>query len=77
MAETILVVDDEEPILSSVRQILEDERYEVSTAPSGAEALKLIGMDPPDLVLLDIWMPEMDGLETLRRIREQSPHLTV
>ncbi len=77
MGESILIVDDEEAILSSVRQILEDEHYEVTVAPGGAEALKMITAEPPDLVLLDIWMPDMDGLETLRRAREQTPHLTV
>ena len=77
MAESILIVDDETPIISSLSKILEDERYEVLSATSGADALKQIATEPPDLVLLDIWMPEMDGLETLRRAREQSPTLTV
>ncbi len=70
MAELILIVDDEDAILSSLSKILEDERYEVMSAGSGAQALKMIATDPPNLVLLDIWMPEMDGLETLRRARE-------
>ena len=77
MAESILIVDDEESILSSVRKILEDERYEVTVAGSGEEALTAISNDVPGLVLLDIWMPGMDGLETLRRVREQAPTLTV
>ncbi len=77
MAELILIVDDEEAILSSVSKILEDEHYEVMSASNGAAALKMIATDPPDVVLLDIWMPEMDGLETLRRLREQAPNLMV
>ena len=77
MAESILIVDDEDAILSSLSQVLEDEHYDVGVARSGAEALKAITAEPPDLVLLDIWMPEMDGLETLRRAREQAPGLTV
>jgi two-component system nitrogen regulation response regulator NtrX len=77
MAESILIVDDEPGILNSVSKILEDEGYQVALAKSGPEALKVIANDAPDLVLLDIWMPEMDGLETLKRIREQSPGLTV
>lgn len=73
MAASILVVDDEEAIVSSLSSILEDEGYEVSVAKSGAEALKTYMADPPDLMLLDIWMPDMDGLETLRRIKELVP----
>ncbi len=77
MPESILIVDDEAPIIRSLSKILEDERYEVLSATSGSDALKQIATEPPDLVLLDIWMPEMDGLETLRRAREQSPTLTI
>jgi len=73
MSASILVVDDEEAIVSSLSSILQDEGYEVSVAKSGAEALKTYMADPPDLMLLDIWMPDMDGLETLRRIREFVP----
>ena len=73
MSASILVVDDEEAIVSSLSSILEDEGYEVSVAKSGAEALKTYMADPPDLMLLDIWMPDMDGLETLRRIKELVP----
>lgn len=73
MSASILVVDDEEAIVSSLSSILQDEGYEVSVAKSGAEALKSYMADPPDLMLLDIWMPDMDGLETLRRIKEVVP----
>ncbi len=70
MSASILIVDDEEAIRTSLRSILEDEGYEVAVAATGAEALKIYGADPPDLMILDIWMPEMDGLETLRRVKE-------
>jgi two-component system nitrogen regulation response regulator NtrX len=73
MSASILVVDDEEAIVSSLSSILQDEGYEVSVAKSGVEALKSYMTDPPDLMLLDIWMPDIDGLETLRRIKEIVP----
>jgi two-component system, NtrC family, nitrogen regulation response regulator NtrX len=73
MSASILIVDDEESILTSLSSILQDEGYEVAVAKNGAEALRVYTMDPPDLMLLDIWMPEMDGMETLRRVRELVP----
>jgi len=73
MSGSILVVDDEEAIRTSLRSILEDEGYDVTVAVNGIEALKIYGMDPPDLMILDIWMPELDGLETLRRVKELVP----
>jgi len=73
MSASILIVDDEEAVRTSLRSILEDEGYELWEAASGAEALKIYGTDPPDLMILDIWMPEMDGLETLRRVKEFTP----
>jgi two-component system nitrogen regulation response regulator NtrX len=73
MSASILVVDDEDAVGSSLSSILQDEGYDVSVAKSGAEALKIYTADPPDLMLLDIWMPEMDGLETLRRVKELVP----
>jgi two-component system, NtrC family, nitrogen regulation response regulator NtrX len=73
MSASVLVVDDEDAIVSSLSSILQDEGYEVSVAKTGVEALKIYTTDPPDLMLLDIWMPEMDGLETLRRIKELVP----
>jgi len=77
MSGTICIVDDEPSILNMLSSILEDEGYQVSVAKSGAEALKLIRAELPDLVILDIWMPEIDGLEILKRIRHQFPHLMV
>jgi len=73
MSASILIVDDEDAVGSSLSGILQDEGYDVFVAKSGAEALKIYTADPPDLMLLDIWMPEMDGLETLRRVKELVP----
>ncbi len=73
----ILVVDDEPSILESLRDILEDEGYRVKCVASGEEALNLVEEGPPDLVLLDVWLPGIDGLEVLSRLRETYPHLPV
>ncbi len=72
MKEHILVIDDEAGIRESLTGILEDEGFETSTAASGEEALKSFSSQTPDLVMLDVWLPGMDGLETLRKIREIS-----
>src|SRR3990172_12359571 len=72
-SETILVVDDEAGIRHSVRGILADEGYRVLEAEDGRGALRLIESERPRLVILDIWMPEMDGIELLRRIRDSDP----
>ena len=77
MSGTICIVDDEPSILNTLSSILEDERYQVAIAKTGEEALKVIQMEVPDVVLLDIWMPELDGLEVLKRVREQFPHIMV
>lgn len=68
----ILIVDDERHIVQVVRMNLEMERYQVITASSGTEALERVRQDLPDLVLLDVGMPELDGFETLRLLREVS-----
>lgn len=66
----ILVVDDEENIRFLYKEELGDEGYEVALASSGKEALELMKADKPDLITLDIKMPEMDGIETLKKIKE-------
>lgn len=62
----ILVVDDEPDIRDLVREILEDEGYEVTVAKDGAAARTAFALDKPDLVLLDIWMPDVDGITLLK-----------
>lgn len=64
----ILVVDDEEHICELYKHDLEDEGYAVTVARSGKDALTAVEHDPPDLIVLDIQMPGMDGIETLERI---------
>ncbi|MBT8341790.1 MAG: sigma-54-dependent Fis family transcriptional regulator, partial [Desulfatitalea sp.] len=77
MFPTILIVDDELPILQSLGGLLSDEGFEISTASNGYEALQMIESDAPDLVLLDIWMPGIDGLETLKEIKKSNAHIQV
>lgn len=77
MFPTILAVDDEVTILQSLSGILSDEGFEVLTASNGYEALKIIEEQSPDLVLLDIWMPGIDGIETLQEIKRTNPFLQV
>ena len=77
MSGTICIVDDEPSILNTLSSILEDGGYQVTIAKTGGEALKVIQMEPPDIVMLDIWMPELDGLEVLKRVREQFPNMMV
>jgi CheY-like chemotaxis protein len=73
----ILVVDDEPDFLAVISYRLESDNYTVVTAENGRIALQKIKKDKPDVVLLDIMMPEMDGLKVLRSIRRTNPRLPV
>jgi two-component system nitrogen regulation response regulator NtrX len=75
--EHILIVDDEPAIQSALRGVLEDEGYRVTAVGSGAEAVTFLGDEAPDLVFLDVWMPGMDGLDTLVQIKNVRPDATV
>jgi two-component system nitrogen regulation response regulator NtrX len=77
MTGTLLVVDDEPKILQVVGGILQDEGFEVLTAPDGEAALKMVPEESPDLVLLDIALPGMDGLEVLQELKKRYPLLPV
>ncbi len=66
---TILVVDDEPPIRELVRDTLEIEGHDVAEAPDGPTALDIVAENPPDLMVLDIMMPGMSGLDVLRTLR--------
>jgi len=72
MAYKILVVDDELTLLNTVRAYLEQEGYVVQTAADGRSALHIFRNFQPDLVVLDIMLPEIDGLEVLRQLRQSS-----
>ncbi len=72
MANTVALVDDDRNILTSVSIALEAEGFEVRTYADGAEALRGLTQRPPDLAVLDIKMPRMDGMELLRNLRQTS-----
>ncbi len=77
MSESILVVDDEAGVRTSLEAILGDEGYRVATAASGEDGLTAAAARRFDLVLLDVWLPGADGLETLARLHEADPQLPV
>ncbi len=69
----ILAVDDDPGILTAIKQALVSHQFEVTTATDGTEAMELFGRARPDLVLLDLMMPRLDGLEVCRQIRAVDP----
>ena len=72
MQKKILVVDDEPYIVKAIRYYLEDENYEILTAEEGIEAIDLAEQHQPDLIILDVMMPGMDGFEVCRELRSRS-----
>ena len=77
MIANILVVDDQDSIRHFIQKSLQDEGYDVATAATGAEAIQKIETDLPDLVLLDLRLPDTHGLDVLRRAKEVADELTV
>ena len=75
--EEILIVDDEKNIRSSLEGILKDEGYRVRGVPTGEDLLKQVAQAIPDLVILDIWLPGMDGLLALTELKRLYPELPV
>ncbi|MCL4476029.1 MAG: sigma-54 dependent transcriptional regulator [Nitrospirae bacterium] len=69
MEPVVLIVDDEEGIRESLSGILEDEGYRVVSAGTGEDALRMIQEQTPDLVILDVWLPKMDGIQALQEIK--------
>ncbi len=74
---SVLIVDDEEGIRETLSGIFQDEGYDVISAGSGEEALKILKEQSPDLVLLDVWLSGIDGVETLQEIKKTNPELPV
>ncbi|MCO6509741.1 MAG: sigma-54-dependent Fis family transcriptional regulator [Aridibacter famidurans] len=74
---SVLIVDDEPGIRETLRDVLEDEGYEVVSAGSGEECLKLTESDHFGCILLDVWLPGIDGLETLAKLRERGDESAV
>ena len=72
MTETILIVDDEQRIIDLARMYLEQDGFRVTSATNGNSARTIILRDKPSLVVLDLMLPGMDGLEVCRRVREES-----
>ena len=77
MDKLVLVVDDQPSILATLSAILADEGYRTLVTESGEEALRLYEEARPDVVFLDIWLADMDGLETLQAMRERDPGAAV
>ncbi|HEX7957603.1 MAG TPA: sigma-54 dependent transcriptional regulator, partial [Pyrinomonadaceae bacterium] len=77
MSDLVLIVDDERGIRETLRAVLEDEGFEVETAASGEECLKACERRAFGCVLLDVWLPGLDGLETLARLRGQGADAAV
>lgn len=66
----VLIIDDERPIRETLEMFLREKGYEVATSENGADGLRLIEKEPPDIVVLDIRLPGMNGLEVLQNIKK-------
>ena len=77
MKKTILIIDDEPAILQSMSDIFSDEGYNVICAEDGSQALSLLEKETPDLIFLDIWLPDSDGLKLLPGLKKEHPQVPV
>ncbi len=77
MGELILIVDDEPEILSTLGDVLRDEGYSTIQVTTGEEALKVVDRELPDLVILDVWLEGIDGIEVLGQIKQKYPDMPV
>src|SRR4030095_15992635 len=77
MASRVLIVEDEPDIRDLLTFHLERDGFQVARVGTGTEALRQVGLTPPDLVILDLMLPEMDGLEVCRRLRADTATATL
>ncbi|HGJ64964.1 TPA: sigma-54-dependent Fis family transcriptional regulator [bacterium] len=77
MDKLVLIVDDEEGIRETLSDIFKDEGYDVITASSGEEAIKLLKENSPDIVFLDVWLSGIDGIETMKELKSLNPTIPV
>lgn len=77
MSASVLIIDDEPGVIGAVADVLDDEGYQTLTARSGATGLEIFEEERPDVVFLDIWLPDRDGLEVLHALREADPSVAV
>jgi len=73
----VLIIDDERPVLMTLEALLKRHGYQVETAPTAAQGLKVLKSKSPTLVLLDLRLPDADGLEMLDRIKAELPEVQV
>jgi YesN/AraC family two-component response regulator len=76
-AKTILLVDDEESFLNGMKSLLEIQGYTVFTAMNGIEGINILEQTPIDLVITDILMPEMDGIELILKLKNKYPEIKI
>jgi two-component system alkaline phosphatase synthesis response regulator PhoP len=76
-AKRVLLIDDEAAIRKALRMVLENEGYEVQEGETGAEGLKLVEAQKPDLVLLDLMLPDLSGFDVCREIRKQGSRIPI
>ena len=77
MSPTVLIIDDEPGVLGTIASVLSDEGYNTLSADSGVKGLDLYKEEQPDVVFLDTWLPDRDGLELLQELRDHDPQASV
>ncbi|MBF0592130.1 MAG: response regulator, partial [Nitrospirae bacterium] len=74
---SVLIVDDEQGIRETLSEIFEDEGFSVSTAASGEEGIDFVSKNTPDVIFLDLWLPGIDGIDTLEEIKRINQYIPV